>query len=205
MKEMTRWTIPALAALLAIGLGACAGDEGSGTTTGNPRVDLEFAPYGADGGSLFSWLIPNAYASHSEVKLCFKRLRFKQEGETTSDAATDADNQDFTPGDGGQVTLDPTGTALAAIELPKGIYKRVEFDLEDECGSGLSVQVTNGATIYATDDRITIKFEGTFEAATNGQVVKLGVSTILNALDGVTDGTQIKDAVEAISGTMEEE
>jgi len=144
-------------------------------------------------------LFPKAHAAISQIKMCFKRLRFKQDGETTSgDSATDADNVDLTLG---LVTLSTAGTTLSSVDVPKATYKRIEFDLEDGCGTGYSLYVDNSG-IYQTTDRITMKFAGTFDAATSGGALGMSIQGIITALSTVTNGTQLKNTAEAASGSF---
>ncbi|HUP56648.1 MAG TPA: hypothetical protein VM598_04290 [Bdellovibrionota bacterium] len=186
-------------------------------TTGcgkNQNVELAFSSYTVAGAgpalqrpqtmlaSFDRWLdalFPKAQASVSQIKMCFKRLRFKEQDESTSsDSSQDEDNHDL---DLGLVTLDTSGTTLASVEIPKGVYKRIEFDLEDDCGVGYSLYVDNNGAIQ-TNDRMTIKFEGTFDATAAGGRIQLAVQNIVTALGAVTSGTDLKDAAEDSSGTF---
>ncbi|MEK6578253.1 MAG: hypothetical protein AABZ55_03425 [Bdellovibrionota bacterium] len=148
---------------------------------------------------LFDSLIPNAHAAISQIKMCFKRLRFKQEGQSTSsDPSLDQDNVDLALG---LVTLSTTGTDLQSVDIPSGIYKRVEFDLEDGCGVGYSLYVDN-AGIYQTTDRITVKFSGSFDSKASGGVLSMSVQSVITALSGVTNGNQLKNSAEGASGSF---
>lgn len=197
MKRAGSWV-----AVAGIGFGAMfAAQPGCAPTkTGNPVVTLSFDSY-----TTASWLpfINDAYAAVSEAKFCFKRLRFKQTGETSAaDPTTDEDNVDFSIG---QVTLKGDGTLLGSVEVPEGTYVRIEFDLEKDCNDTIapSVSVTNDSSPgvpYESEDRVTIKFEGTFTASAAQHNLALGVQSLVTALDGVTDGADIKAALEAASG-----
>jgi Domain of unknown function (DUF4382) len=182
-----------LPCLLPFATGGC----GSPTATGNPAVTLAFAPYGSS--ALFE-LIPSAYAAVSSATLCFKRLRFKTQDETTSaDPANDSDNIDFSLG---EVTLSPSGTTLSSVQIPAGTYTRIEFDLEDKCASGKSLQLTNSNGSFSTDQRITIKFNGTFTATGATQNLSLAIDSILTALDAATNNNGLKSTAEGASGTF---
>lgn len=163
-----------------------------GTSTGNPLVSLSMGAYTSMESPSYS---PQ---SVTMARFCFKRLRFKMDGEVTPpDSSTDEDNIDFEIGD---VLLDSSGTYLGAVELPVGTYSRVEFDLENHCVSGKSVQVHNSSGSYSSDQRITVKFEGTFVHSSAGSDLNLGVQSIISALDAVTADNQIKSALESASG-----
>jgi hypothetical protein len=187
MKSITTLT---LALAIALTQASCGG-----TTTGNPVVTLKAAPYGTMASSWFSLITP-AYAAVSDLKLCFKRLRFKTDfdGESNGDTA-DSENFDF---DLGEVTLSPAGSTLGSVSVPKGTYRRIEFELDDSCASGQSVQYNNGSP-RQTNDRINIKFEGVFEAQGDELTLSLEFDSIITTLDAITDETQIKTQLEDLS------
>ncbi len=178
--------------------------SGCGKAEATPKITLALGGYTAK-NSFLEFLIPSAYAALSNGKLCFKRLRFKTEGETTSsNPATDSDNIDFSPG---EVSITATGTTLGEVTIPAGTYKRIEFDLEKDCPgstSGNAVSLTNSNGSFSSQDGVTIKFEGTFEAAESGQKLTLGVQAIIDALNAVTTVAEVKSRLEAASvkGTM---
>lgn len=169
------------------------GCAGGGTTVGNPvTVELKLSSY-----STALSITPQAVSS---LTFCFKRLRFKKEGESTNgDTTTDEDNIDLNLG---EINISPSGTDLTSVSIPAGEYTRIEFDLEKDCVSQKSIQLTNSNGSFSTDDRITIKFEGYFIAASSSQTLSLGVSNIINKLDEVTTNSEIKTKAEAASGTL---
>ncbi len=177
---------------------------GCGTQEASPQVSLVFANYTAR-NMLMELLIPSAYAAVSSGKMCFKRVRFKTAGEATgADPSVDEDNIDFSPG---EVSIATTSTELGDVTVPAGTYERIEFDLEKDCPggvSGKSISFTNASGSFSSQDRISIKFEGTFEAALSGQQVTLGIQAIVDALNSVTADAQIKSALESASvkGTL---
>jgi hypothetical protein len=169
-----------------------------GTTTGNPVVTLKVAPYSPSFASWFSLITP-AHAAVSDLKLCFKRLRFKPSYDGQSDGDSgDSTNFDF---EIGEVTLSSAGSTLGSITLPAGTYRRIEFDLHDQCTSGKSVQVTNSqsGSPFSTNNTITIKFEGTFAAAGSEQTLTLQFQSLVSALDTVTSDALIKTTLENAS------
>ncbi|MCB0367224.1 MAG: hypothetical protein H6624_08515 [Bdellovibrionaceae bacterium] len=186
--------------LSALTLG-CAG----GTTSGNPVVEVNLdtyspVPTAKPGASIASMATP---FNVSSLVMCFKRLRFKTENETTNgDPTQDDDNIDL---ELGEVVLSPSGTSLTSVSVPKGIYTRVEFDLEKDCAdgtSGNSLQVTNGSGLLTTDERITIKFEGIFTVDESSEILNLGIQNIINALDTATAGNELKNKAEGASGSF---
>lgn len=171
-----------------------------GTTTGNGLVDIRVGPYNEL--TLLGRLLPSAFATVSSVTFCFKRVRFKLKDANTSDPENDSDNQDFSVG---AITVSPGGTTLGSITLPEGTYRRVEFDLENNCGSGTSVQLSNSnpGGPFSTNSRVTIKFEGTFVVDQASESLQLGIQAMINALDTVTaSGNQVKNQLESVSGTL---
>lgn len=186
--------IPLVALILTPALLASCG----GTTTGNPVVTLKVAPYSPSFASWFSLITP-AYAAVSDLKLCFKRLRFKP----TYDGQSDGDSGDSTNFDFeiGEITLSSAGSTLGSITLPAGTYRRIEFDLHDQCASGKSVQVANSqaGSPFSTNSSITIKFEGTFAAEGSEQTLSLQFQSLVSALNTVTSDGLIKSSLENAS------
>ena len=165
----------------------CGCSQSGGTSTGNPLINIRVSSYSA-----LSVMTVN------QVVFCFKRLRFKQPGESTdSDSSIDSDNIDFFIG---EKTLNTSGDNLGAVNVPPGQYERIEFDLEDDCTSGKSVRVTNNAGTFSTSDRITIKFSGTINISTDRDI-DLNIQNLINALDTVTADNQIKTKLEAAGGS----
>jgi hypothetical protein len=195
---------PVLCSMVSVAAVASVLLSGCGKAEPNPTITLAFGSFTAK-NSLMEFLIPSAYAALSNGKLCFKRLRFKTEGESTSsDPTSDSDNIDFSPG---EVSISTTGTTIGEVTVPAGTYKRVEFDLEKDCPgstSGYSVQLTNSNGTFNSEDRVTVKFEGTFEAAESGQRLELGAQAIIDALNAVTTIAEVKSRLEAagVKGTF---
>ena len=170
--------------ILLVSLGCMKND---GTSTGNPFVALKYQSYSA-AISIFAV---------NQLNLCFKRVRFKQLGEPTStDSTTDSDNIDF---EVGEKSITSIGDTLGEVRVPAGQYARVEFDLDNHCGNGYSVYINNSNGIFSTNDRITIKFEGTFNLQENTDL-NLAIQPIINAINSVNSSANIKASLEGISG-----
>ena len=192
---------PLLATISMVALTGCAKGQ---------NVTVKFADTPLASKAL-DFLIPSAYAAASDIQLCIKRLRFKTEDDgaddngLSSDLDLEEDNVDFSPG---RITLTP-GAEIGQFELPAGIYKRIEIDLEEDCddSSGApAVSWTNGGSFSSTDT-ITIKFEGSFDASESGGTLSLGVAAIVAAMNDVAAGygnNAIKDALEGAGGEIED-
>lgn len=181
--------------LVSVFLVSCAADKG--TSTGNPLVALKFDSFNA---SLALKTSDVGAAAVSSLKMCFKRLRFKKQSEVTNpNPDVDEDNIDFYLGD---VTISSAGTNLDSVQLPMGVYKRVEIDIDDKCSSDLSVQLVNTSGSYDTDDRITIRFEGTFVHNGNSPDLTMNIQAIVSALNTVTSSGQIKTKAQSVSGSF---
>lgn len=185
-----------LVSIVSILMVSCAADQG--TSTGNPLVSLKFDSFNS---SLALSKTSDVEATAvSSLKMCFKRLRFKKANEATNpDPELDEDNIDFFLGD---VSISSLGTALKSVQLPMGVYKRIEIDLDDKCSSDLSVQLTNSTGSYDTDDRITIRFEGTFNHNGNSPDLTMNIQAIVSALNTVTSAGQIKSKAQGVNGTF---
>lgn len=175
-----------LSIFIALILSSCSNQ---GTSTGNPLVNLRYSTFSSSMSTL----------AVSAAKLCFKRVRFKQAGETTNpDPSLDADNIDF---DIGEKTLSPTGGGLGNVYVSKGQYVRLEFDLDNHCGNGYSVSVTNSSGTFTTNDGVSIKFEGTLNI--DGDIsLELFIQNIVTELNAVTNSSQIKTRLESVSGSF---
>lgn len=162
----------------------------------NPTITLEVGSLSAS-HKVIDFFIPSAYAAASNAKLCFKRLRFKSEDlDSSNGSSSQGDTEDNIDLQLGEVEIYP-GAPLGEVTIPAGTYRRIEFDLDRNCPSGSSVSFQNSSGNFSTQDTITIKFEGTFEASSSGQKVSLGMGAILSALDSVTNAGQIKNSLEA--------
>lgn len=192
-------------AIVGIGiLGGMVGFHGCGTTVGNPVVTIGIDSYSPSAGGRelfpFSFLIPSAYASIGEVKLCFKRIRFKPDEKSTSeDVDADLDNLDFQIG---EVTLSPGGTKLGSLVVPSGDYRRIEFDFKRDCSSGYSVQVTNGNGSFKTNETISVRFKGNFVVDSTDREITLKIQSILQQLENVTSDSEIKKKAEGAEGSF---
>lgn len=192
LKKSVRRMISAMM-VIAVTMTGCGSDDGAG---GMARVSLGFGGY-TTAQKVWNLILPSAYASVSDLKMCFKRLRLKTEDVDSIDPALDDDNVDF---DLGEVTVSSAGSSLGAITVPHGTYRRIEFDLEDHCASGLSLNLTNSNGVYTTAARITVRFYGTF-VVNDDTSLNLDAQTILNALNTYNGATPLRDVVEASGGT----
>jgi len=186
-----------LVAIISLFILGCSGGS-EGTSTGNPLVSLQFDSFSSSLAlTKTSDVTPLTVSS---LTMCFKRLRFKIENEATNpDPTQDEDNIDFYLGD---VTISNLGTNLNSIRLPIGTYKRVEFDLDDDCPSGKSVQLTNSSGSFTSTESMTIRFEGTFVHTGVLGDLSLEVQQIVSALNTVTNSSQIKSKAEGVDGSF---
>ncbi|MEZ4873402.1 MAG: hypothetical protein R2827_14425 [Bdellovibrionales bacterium] len=188
-----------VAAWFSLGAVFMAGCDEANTDGGQVAIALEYGSFTTAQFKLWDLLIPQAQASVSDLRMCFKRLRFKKAGEEdAADPSLDNDNVDFNLG---EVSVTSAGTSLGTVVIPEGEYVRLEFDLESDCAGGYSLLVSNDNGTYSTTDRITIKFEGSFTANSDGTLT-LAVQDILNGLNAYAGVGGLKDAAEAISGTL---
>jgi hypothetical protein len=173
---------------------------GGGTTGRNPRIDppvenrdvtFEIGPY--DTSARGFQFIQSAFAAVSDIKMCIKRLRFREAGSVETD-------HDFYLG---EVTLSPSGTTLGPVTIPDGTYERIEFKLENECGTGRSLRVSNDHGTFSSALDIRIRFEGTFQAV-SGNIVTLGIQAIVDELNDVDDVNELQSAAEAADGEIDD-
>lgn len=201
MQTKSLWTFLLLSLIFI--LTSCGQQEEetlSSSSSGVKRpVTISLGSYTTASYSPLDFLIPKSYAAVSDLKFCFKRLRFKKELEDTVDETVE-DNIDL---ELGQVTISDSGTLLGTVEVPEDTYKRVEFDLEEDCDGTIknSLDLINGSGSFSSTDRITIKFEGTF-VVDGEENLELGVQNILSAANAYDGVGSLKDALEAVSGNL---
>jgi hypothetical protein len=180
--------------LLALGFFGCAVQSG-GTSTGNP-VTLNISPFNS---SLALGKLGDAGAlAVTDLRFCFKRLRFKAASDpTSSDSSQDSSNIDLNLG---EVRISELGTNLGEVKVPAGTYGRVEFDLEDSC-SGNSLRLTNGNGTFQTSSRISIRFNGSL-VVSGTQSVNLNIQSIISALNTAASNSDLKTKAEGASGSL---
>lgn len=162
-------------------------------------VNVNFSSYTVAKFSPADLFFPKAYAAISDLKFCFKRLRFKRdlpEGVESTD-----DNVDL---ELGEQQISSSGLNLGTVSVPADTYKRIEFDLESDCVAGQtlnSVSLVNDFGTYSSGSTITIKFDGTF-VVDGAESVNLDVQNIMDAANAYDGTGTLKDALEAVSGNL---
>ncbi|MCM2323378.1 MAG: hypothetical protein NDJ90_08965 [Oligoflexia bacterium] len=192
MKNALRLPGLALAFTLALTSAGC------GTSTGNPVVTID-TESASPLSRLFERLLPSAYAAVNELRVCFKRVRFKPEGKpTNSDVAQDEDNRDF---EIGERVLSGGGSTLGTVVVGAGIYRRVEFDFDSHCGFSVSVANDNPGGPFSTSETISMRFEGSFVLDSDATIA-LNSEAVLGDLANVTEAGQIRSLMLARSGSL---
>ncbi len=182
--------------LLILVLAACQPSSESSSSSSTESYPVTLQTGGYTTAQWMNWILPNAYAAVSDLKFCFKRLRFKKDLTDNAIPETDEDNVDF---ELGLQTITSSGAVLGTVQVPEGTYYRIEFDLEPEC-AGNSVQLVNDFGNFSSNERITVKFEGVF--VVNGtETLELGVQNILDAANAHSAG-RLRDSLEGASGEL---
>jgi hypothetical protein len=184
-----------LAALVA--LVSCNGNNSSPVsgTTKFP-VSVSMGSYSTAGMFMRNLIIPEAHAAVSDLRLCFKRMRFKTSITDIDDPLVD-ENVDLQLG---EVAISGAGTMLATVNIPADTYYRVEFDLDPSCAAN-SVYLTNDFGVFSSAEGLKIKFDGVF-VVDGSESLQLGVQEILNAANGYNGTGSLKDALESVSGNL---
>lgn len=192
-----KWSLSLIGAALVM-MSGCAKEA-------NPRIAITMSNTTPQ-ARLMDLFLPSSYATVSDVKMCFKRLRFKMvdsseagSAQSSSDSGPDdkeiSHNIDFHPG---EVSLSSSWIYLGEVTVPAGTYRRIEFDIEKDCGensSGNSISFTNNHGQFWSDQTVNIRFEGEFEASHSGQQINLYTADILDALDDVVSLSDVKDTL----------
>lgn len=170
------------------------GDDNSPVAGARYPVNMSMGTYTT--ASFSDFFIPSAHAAVSDLKLCFKRLRFKKSITDIDDPLVD-ENVDLNLG---QVTLSGAGTTLSVVNLPADTYYRVEFDLEPTC-AGKSVELSNTFGVFSSTESMKIKFDGVF-LVDGSETLQLGVQDILNAANGYNGTGSIRTTLQSVSGNL---
>jgi len=186
-----------LSALLALlTLASCQSDKGDspiGTGEKFP-VSVQLGAYTT--ASFTDFIIPSAHAAVSDLRFCFKRMRFKKDITDIDDPLID-ENVDL---DLGEINISAVGTSLGVVNVPADTYYRIEFDLEPSCTSK-SVNLSNDFGTYSSTEGLKIKFDGVF-VVDGSESLQLGIQDILNAANAYNGTGSLEDALEAVSGNL---
>jgi hypothetical protein len=132
---------------------------------------------------------------------CFVRLRFKTLGESTNaDVTIDEDNLDISVL--GRRSIPAGGTSLMNVAPGFATYTRVEIDLEDDCGTSSSLNITNTHGSFLTASRVTLVFTGTFVFDQAGKFLMLDIDNMITDLAGVTADSGVLAAAQLSTGTF---
>ncbi len=163
--------------------------------------------------NIFSLLFPKAKAANfGDILFCLERLRFKLPEDMVvevpgiSDDSSEIEIEDSIDFELGEVAIDPQGTDLGDLQVPVGTYSRIEFDLDTDCMSGKSLQVTNINGTYSTNQEVTIKFDGNF-VVSDGVQITLPLADMVSALDSFNPSSnnqqvideELEDLMESLS------
>lgn len=186
--------LTALVLMLSM-IGCNPKEDGSPVTEATKYpVNVSLGSYTTAGFSQF--FISNAYAGVSDLKFCFKRLRFKKDVTDIDDPLVD-ENIDLNLG---EISISSAGTSLSIVNIPADTYYRVEFDLEPSC-AGQSMQLSNDFGVYSSTENIKIKFDGVF-VVDGSETLQLGVQDILNAANSYNGTGSLADHMESVSGSF---
>lgn len=194
ISKITLTKMNLVAALAALSLTTACGK--------GEAVTVQMSNGSSLASQIYGLFVPSAMATVNSVTMCFKRLRFKR----LHEEMTAEDNVDFFLG---AVDLNLSGeSALGEIQLPEGEYERVLVELEGECSDAsgpYSIKVSNSsAGALRTDERITVRFDGYFDASGSGGVLNLAIQDIVAALDTTVSNADLKNNLEdaSVKGTF---
>lgn len=188
--------------IASILLFSCKGSDDASPVGAKHNVQINLSSYSVTSFSPLDLIFPKAHAAVSNLKFCFKRLRFKLSQSTTTNHSGSSDNIDITPG---YIDISSSGASIVNVPVLAGTYTRVEFDLERDCDGSTknSTDLTNTNGTYTSTDRITIKFDGSF-TVDGSKSVSLGIQNILdqaNSFDNL-GGVSLKESLESVSGNL---
>jgi hypothetical protein len=185
-----------LAALIAL-VSCNSGSKSSPVSdTSKYPVSVSMGSYSTAGMFMRNLIIPEAHAAVSDLRLCFKRMRFKKDITDIDDPLVD-ENIDL---ELGEVSISGAGTILATVNVPADTYYRVEFDLDPSCAAN-SVYLSNDFGSFTSAEGLKIKFDGVF-VVNGSESLQLGVQDILNAANAYNGTGSLKDALESVSGNF---
>ena len=103
--------------------------------------------------------------------------------------------------DGVEQSIPVDGTQLGAIDIPVGHYSQIVIRLDNNCGTGRSLKLSNGSGSYASQQPIDLKFTGDLVVDGSDQTVFFDVQQIANQLSQVSDAAQVASQAQASNGT----
>lgn len=193
--------------LLVFSIMACQ-NGGGGTTIGNPVVSMNLTSeplavadidYIKTPWSILMSLIKPSSAiaddKYADLKICFKRVRFKTP--ETLDSTTE-DNIDF---NSGLINFSGSEVGIGNINLPKGSYRRIEFDISKNCNENFSISIVNSTGAFQTEDTISIRFNGSFEHSSES-ILKLNMFSWKQAIQQIQASEDIKGTLESLDGSL---
>lgn len=180
--------------LASVLLWSCQSSDNNPITGGSQPVSVSMGSYTTT--KLTDYFIPSAYAAVSDLRLCFKRLRFKKNITDIDDPLID-ENVDLNLG---EIAISSAGTNLSVVNIPADTYYRVEFDLEPSC-AGKSLTLSNDFGTFSSAENIKIKFDGVF-IVDGSETLVLGVQDILNAANAYNGVGSVKTAFESVTGSF---
>lgn len=152
-------------------------DSGGGTTVGNGKLSLMFAPFDENATSV------------THLNMCIKRFRMKSDANS---ASVDLNL--------GKVQIKSKGTDLGEINIPSGWYKRIELELEPQCGPGgtnsVEVKIGTGDNWFKSTEAIKMRFDGDFHFDSSSNQVGIIIDGVLQRLGTITSDADIKTKVE---------
>lgn len=197
-----------MAAMLALAGGLAASYNGCGSANhlGTPGAGsvpsgqvLSPSTQGTSGGNPFVSFNFRSYTSPSigNLSLCIKRVQLKH----TDEDPTGIPGQDFAitmP----QFSALPAGENLGTLNVAPGSYHEVDIDLDNKCNVGKSVGVVESTTEVDSQGEIHLQFFDTIGGEDSRGEINLDLQSFINALNGVTSGTKIKQLMESTQGAF---
>lgn len=168
--------------------------------------------------NFLSLFFPNAIAAQAgDIVFCLERVRFKLPEDVANEIpgqdedSSEDEIEDSVDFELGEVVIDPQGTNLGDIQIPAGTYSEIEFDLDSNCASGKTIQITNSFGTFSTDEEVTIEFEGQFEVKDGVEFV-LPLASIISVLDSFNPSSadqevideELEDLMESLSIEVED-
>jgi hypothetical protein len=166
-----------------------SGDEGDEKENGNDNGNNGNG--NGNGGS------DKQFTSVTDLKICIKKIKFN--GVFVGEDGEDKEIKGEVDAEINEVLLKPEGTPYDVLDLPQGIYEKIEIQLDGKpCASGRSISFTNKFGEFSYGRGIRLRYEGQILVNDDLDAIGLTVRPMVMALDKVKDDSEVKDAVEAV-------
>jgi hypothetical protein len=152
-----------------------------GTSGGNPRVEIQIAPFTPESGL-------------NQVNLCADRVDVRFLG--------GADPSTLSAIGGEFAVAAASGAILGQATAPQATYVEVRVALSNQCAGGASLQLTNANGSFSSADPITLSFAGSQSVNSDTRKIVLDLQPIVHSLSTIASSGEIPGKSTGAAGSF---